>query len=338
MIRKFVRAAMIAALLSSAASVAHAEGWYSRADVGYSVDGALEVEGEDLDFENNWSGHIGAGYVYGSGFRLEGELGYRTNDLEDLDGEATSTSLMANLFYDFRRDQRVRPYVGVGVGAAKVEAEGGVGPISFDDDDTVIAYQGIVGVAFDVTDRLDIDVGYRYFVASDVGLSGVIDLEGEEPFSFDGDYEHQAITVGLRYSYAAPAPVVVQPDPTPQPEPQPQPAMCPTSEFVVYFEWDRSNLNQAALETIDAAVQRARECNIASIVLVGHTDTSGSTAYNQGLSERRAAVVRDALVARGLGAGAITTQARGETDLARATRDGVREPLNRRTAVTITFR
>ena len=37
-------------------------------------------------------------------------------------------------------------------------------------------------------------------------------------------------------------------------------------------------------------------------------------------------------------AGAITTQARGETDLATPTRDGVREPLNRRTAITISFR
>ena len=114
--------------------------------------------------------------------------------------------------------------------------------------------------------------------------------------------------------------------------------MCPRSEFVVYFEWDRSNLNQAALDTIDAAVQRARECSIANVVVVGHTDTSGSTAYNQGLSERRSAVVRDALAARGIGAGAIETQARGETNLARATNDGVREPLNRRTAVTISFR
>jgi outer membrane protein OmpA-like peptidoglycan-associated protein len=72
--------------------------------------------------------------------------------------------------------------------------------------------------------------------------------------------------------------------------------------------------------------------------VIGHTDTSGSTQYNQGLSERRASVVRDALVARGIGAGSITTQAHGETDLARPTRDGVREPLNRRTAVTISFR
>lgn len=107
---------------------------------------------------------------------------------------------------------------------------------------------------------------------------------------------------------------------------------------MVYFEWDHSNLNQSALETIDAAVARARQCNVAGVIVVGHTDTSGSTRYNAGLSERRAAIVRDALVARGVAAGSITTQARGETDLARPTRDGVREPLNRRTAVTISFR
>jgi len=106
----------------------------------------------------------------------------------------------------------------------------------------------------------------------------------------------------------------------------------------VYFEWDRSNLNASAIETIDAAVQRARECNVANVTVVGHTDTSGAPAYNQGLSERRASVVRDALVARGVATSAITTQARGETELARQTANNVREPLNRRTAVTIRFR
>jgi outer membrane protein OmpA-like peptidoglycan-associated protein len=73
------------------------------------------------------------------------------------------------------------------------------------------------------------------------------------------------------------------------------------------------------------------------VLVVGHTDTSGSTEYNQGLSERRSSVVRDALVARGVPASIISTDARGESDLARPTADGVREPLNRRTAVTITF-
>ena len=114
--------------------------------------------------------------------------------------------------------------------------------------------------------------------------------------------------------------------------------MCPQTDFVVYFEWNRSDLNQAAIETIDAAINRARQCNLANIVVVGHTDTSGSPQYNMGLSERRAGVVREALVARGAPASSITAQARGETELAQQTRDGVREPLNRRAAVTISFR
>jgi outer membrane protein OmpA-like peptidoglycan-associated protein len=112
---------------------------------------------------------------------------------------------------------------------------------------------------------------------------------------------------------------------------------CPRSEFVVYFEWDRSNLNQAAIETIDAAIARAAGCDVARVVVTGHSDTSGSPTYNAALSERRASVVSDALVSRRIPAGAIYADGRGETDLARATRDGVREPLNRRTAITITF-
>jgi len=136
-------------------------------------------------------------------------------------------------------------------------------------------------------------------------------------------------------SPGAPAPAMAPPPPPPPPPP---PATaCPTSQFTVYFEWDRSNLNQAASEVIDQAVARARECNVGGIEIVGHTDTSGSDAYNMGLSERRAAVVRDALVARGLLASIMRTQALGETHLARQTADGVREPLNRRTAVTISF-
>jgi outer membrane protein OmpA-like peptidoglycan-associated protein len=238
---------------------------------------------------------------------------------------------MANLFYDFNRGSSIEPYVGIGVGAARVGA--GIDGIG-SDQDTVLAYQAMAGIAFGISEQLDLDVGYRYFVAPELEYQAA-------GLPIDVDYEHQAVTVGLRYQFAAPvapvvAPPVVQP-PVVQP-PVIQPAACPTSDFVVYFEWDRSNLNQAALETIDAAVNRARQCNVSGVVVVGHTDTSGSPTYNQGLSERRASVVRDALVARGIGAGSVTSQARGEADLARATRDGVREPLNRRTAVTISFR
>ena len=73
-----------------------------------------------------------------------------------------------------------------------------------------------------------------------------------------------------------------------------------------------------------------------SVSIAGHTDTSGASAYNQRLSQRRADIVGEALVARGIDASLISEEAKGETDLAKATRDGVREPLNRRSEVVIT--
>jgi outer membrane protein OmpA-like peptidoglycan-associated protein len=338
---KWLRALSLAALVLGFSNVAAArEGWYGRADIGWSVDGALEVAGTDLDFDDDWSAHVAAGRAFANGFRVEGELAHRQNDFSDFSGDVRATSLMLNAYYDFNREGRFRPYVGLGVGAANVDASGAIGPISFNDDDTVAAYQGMVGVAIPLTERLDLDIGYRYFVAPDAGFSGTVDIEGPEPFSFDGDYEHQAVTVGMRYRFgahaaaAAPAPAPVPP-PTPV---APQPAVCPTNDFVVYFEWDRSNLDASALETIDAAVRQAQQCNLSAVAVVGHTDTSGSTRYNEGLSVRRASVVHDALTQRGVNATLITTDALGETALARPTGDGVREPLNRRTTVTITFR
>jgi outer membrane protein OmpA-like peptidoglycan-associated protein/outer membrane protein W len=351
MTSRITKTVALAALMAGTAGVANAtEGWYGRADVGYSFDGETQIDRDgildfDLGHEHDWSQHLGLGYAFQNGFRLEGELGHRFNHFSEddlalvpaLDGSDEHVwSAMANLFYDFNRGGALEPYIGVGVGAARVNLYVTNGGAAIDDDDTVLAYQGMVGVAASLTDQLDLDVGFRHFVAD-----GAEDLN-ETPggFQWNSDYVHQAITVGLRYQFAAPTPPAPPPPPPapPPPPPPPPPVACPTSDFVVYFEWDRSNLNQAALETIDAAVNRARQCNVSGVTVVGHTDTSGSAAYNQRLSERRASVVRDALVARGMSAASIETAARGENELARATRDGVREPLNRRTAVTIRFR
>jgi OmpA-OmpF porin, OOP family len=354
MTSRITKTVALAALMAGAAGAAHAtEGWYGRADVGYSTDGQTDL-GIDSggwnwgtsNHENDWTQHLGLGYAFQNGFRLEGELGHRFNQMEattnfDQGGDVHAWSAMMNLFYDFNRGGGIEPYIGLGVGAARINMNGAddIPPphYYFDDEATVLAYQGMVGLAFAITEQLDLDVGYRYFVAEGIEFDS---FTPGGPDDGEADYEQQAVTVGLRWQFAAPPPPPVPPPPvvqSPPPPPVTQPA-CPTSEFVVYFEWDRSNLNQAALETIDAAVARARQCNVGGVVVVGHTDTSGSTAYNQGLSERRASVVRDALVARGIAAGSIRSEARGETDLARATRDGVREPLNRRTAVTISFR
>lgn len=120
-------------------------------------------------------------------------------------------------------------------------------------------------------------------------------------------------------------------------------AACSTlgRQFVVYFEWDRSDLTSQAAAVIDQAVRQIRargDCSVGSVRIEGHTDRSGSRSYNERLSQRRADIVRQALVSRGVAASAITTQALGETAPAKATADGVREPLNRRSEVVIIVR
>ncbi|HAJ48554.1 MAG TPA: cell envelope biogenesis protein OmpA, partial [Alphaproteobacteria bacterium] len=72
----------------------------------------------------------------------------------------------------------------------------------------------------------------------------------------------------------------------------------------------------------------------ANILITGHADTSGTNAYNIGLSERRAFAVKDELVRLGATAQILTT-AKGETELLVQTADGVREPQNRRATIDL---
>jgi flagellar motor protein MotB len=69
----------------------------------------------------------------------------------------------------------------------------------------------------------------------------------------------------------------------------------------------------------------------------GHTDTSGGFAYNMRLSERRAKATADALVGQGVNQSVLKVDWKGKTDLAVQTPDGVKEPLNRRSTISINF-
>ena len=340
------RSAALAALMAGFAGGAYAEeGWYVRGDIGYSIDGKISSDIGDANIDDNWAEFLGAGYGFSNGVRVEAEASHRFNDIKVdpifADGDAHAWGLMFNVFYDFMRGRAIEPYVGLGLGGVNLNASinGAGGVESIDDSTTNFAYQAMIGAAWRLNERTKLDFGYRYLKAANLDTDGAV---AGVPFSFDTDYQHQTLSIGLRYQLEPPAP---PPEPyvppvmsPPPPPPPPAVTTCPASEFVVYFEWDRSDLNQAAQDTIASAVSRARQCNLSAALVVGDTDTSGSAEYNLGLSERRASVVRDALVAAGLPATAITTEGHGEADLARPTADGVREPLNRRAAVTISFR
>ena len=105
--------------------------------------------------------------------------------------------------------------------------------------------------------------------------------------------------------------------------------------FLVFFDFDRSNLTVEAQAIVAAAADAARNGDGARIVATGHADTSGPADYTIGLSERRADSVRAELVRLGIGDGEIATRALGETDPLVPTPDGVREPQNRRVEIVL---
>lgn len=130
------------------------------------------------------------------------------------------------------------------------------------------------------------------------------------------------------------------PPPAPEPVAEPfdvdpaQPMKLENAKYIVFFDWDESTLNAGANSILDAAAEEAKGRSLTTINLVGHTDTSGSRDYNQKLSMKRANVVRDAMVARGVDASLLSVNHRGEDELLVDTADGVREPANRRTEIT----
>ena len=137
---------------------------------------------------------------------------------------------------------------------------------------------------------------------------------------------------------ARPAPPPAPP-PAPVPVPAPAPAPAPQAQvnnvFTVYFDWDSWTLKAEQLKVLTDVINNARSGGQSNIIIVGHTDTSGSADYNQKLSVRRANVVVEALVDMGARRAALHASGVGETDLAVQTGDNVREAKNRRTVITL---
>jgi OOP family OmpA-OmpF porin len=123
--------------------------------------------------------------------------------------------------------------------------------------------------------------------------------------------------------------------PAPAPMAAPAPAQAATAQaYVVFFPFDRAEVTPVAAAVLDRAADDFRRTGQTRIRIEGFTDTSGTDAYNQGLSERRARAVARYLAGKGVTGGALATQGFGETRLRVATPDGVRNDENRRAEIT----
>lgn len=137
---------------------------------------------------------LGAGWGFGNGIRVEGELGHRGNDVDNTVGHTSATSVMANALYDFDTGTRFTPYVGVGTGFAHIRFHDvGAPGTSIDGGDTEWAYQGILGLTYQLSDRWKADANYRYFGTERP------DFTAANGTSAESHYRDNAILVGVRY-------------------------------------------------------------------------------------------------------------------------------------------
>src|SRR5690349_306748 len=69
-------------------------------------------------------------------------------------------------------------------------------------------------------------------------------------------------------------------EPAPPPAPPPPPPPVQATSFMVFFDWDRSNLSTQAENTIGQAAAAFKRTGSARVTATGHTDTTGPENYN----------------------------------------------------------
>jgi OmpA-OmpF porin, OOP family len=116
---------------------------------------------------------------------------------------------------------------------------------------------------------------------------------------------------------AAPAPVAAPAAPAPAPAPAPVVPVAPATEKVsfaadAFFDFDKATLKPEGKAKLDDLTDKVKGITLEVIIAVGHTDSVGSDAYNQKLSEKRAQAVKDYLTSKGTDASRVYVEGKGE--------------------------
>jgi outer membrane protein OmpA-like peptidoglycan-associated protein len=333
-----------AALLAASAGAAQAgtmHGWYISVAAGgnWVEDGKFQYESfgvpttpAQASWETGYAVSAAIGYDFSPHWRAELEVTYRRNHTDTwcaANGNCSTNawrmwelSEMVNVYYDIPLNSRWQASIGAGVGGNLVNIRPGTAPAN---DDYVFAGQLIGQLAYQLSDRWQLYADYHFMMMSDPNISdpfnagGAIDMEKTEHTAMLG------IRFDLQREGAAPPPPREEPPPPPE---RPR-------EFIVFFGFNKSNLTAEAQRVVHEAAEAAREYGSATILVIGHTDTSGSQSYNLRLSLRRAAAVKAGLAHEGIAPDMIHTEGKGETELMVQTGDGVKEPQNRRATVDL---
>lgn len=103
----------------------------------------------------------------------------------------------------------------------------------------------------------------------------------------------------------------------------------------ITFANDDATISSSFYNNLNQLAQTMIQYDQTTIVVAGHTDSNGTDAYNQALSQRRAAAVKSYLVSRGVPANRIQTIGYGEANPIATNATDAGRAQNRRVELTI---
>ena len=216
-------------LASGANAQSNAGRWYAHAAGGIAFAADLDWRQTNLHqgggtssatvfmgYETGWLVSGAVGYRATDTIRFELEGAYRTNDLDSFltvpaasgpagparSGKLTATSLVASVLYDMNTGTAVRPYIGPGVGLAKVSTDWTAGGVGFDDDEWKFVIQATVGVSWAFTANLEAFGQYEAFMMPSTNSRATGFAGGaQSTFDLGTNYITHSVLFGLRYAF-----------------------------------------------------------------------------------------------------------------------------------------
>lgn len=211
---KLFSAAVSALFLFSSFAVAGQTGDYVGVSSGVLLSTNSNVTDRDgssgkLTYENiSIPFSVYLGHQFGIGFRAEEELFYKKTNANkfsflsntyNIDSNVWALGAMSNVYYDWYHDVKemedtyFSPYIGLGIGLVDVnmsEATVNVFKLWNSDSDIGIAYQIMIGNTSRITDKISLDVSYRFFTTRNVNIDRI-----------NFNYSNQNVLLGVRYFF-----------------------------------------------------------------------------------------------------------------------------------------
>ncbi|MCX8072889.1 MAG: OmpA family protein [Candidatus Binatia bacterium] len=293
----------------------------ARAEGGPFV--GLEL-GASVPTNSNYRAHAEAG-ISGGAF-----LGYMWNDYLGLQGNLSVAGQEPDNFprRGFRKENQWTSLLGYTIGPraqiplgenvevyATVQGGGFTG-LSGRLTQTSPGFLAGGGVDYYLSDHVAVGVFGRWNRAYQAPRpTFLVGLAPEDQGPADARWAVGGITMKYRFEAPAAPPPPPPPPPVAQAAPPPPPPPPAKKKIVlrgVNFDFDKATIRPDAARILDEAVATLKAEPDVDVLIVGHTDSVGSEAYNLRLSQRRAQAVRDYLVKHGIAPARLRVKGMGE--------------------------